>query len=199
FSSSGDAPDERGEFAIRNLSDGLFRVSVRLPNDDWYVRAASFPTVTLAASAQSGAAPPPGTVALKRGERASGVNITLAQGAASIRGRVAAQAEGASIPATLRVYLVPAERERANDILRYAEAGVSGEGSFAFMGLAPGRYLVALRPFSPQTDILRPPRMLAWDEDERRALRREAEATNNSLELKPCQQLKDYSLGYTAK
>ncbi|HEX8746373.1 MAG TPA: carboxypeptidase-like regulatory domain-containing protein [Pyrinomonadaceae bacterium] len=208
FSAGGDAPDEQGEFVIRNLSDGLFRVSIRPPGEDWYVRAASFPAVTPPAAVQAGTsgakaaaapAPPPGTIILKRGERASGINITVAQGAASLRGRVAAQSEGAALPANLRVYLIPAERERADDILRYAETGVSGDGSFTLTGLAPGRYMAVLRPFQPQTDILRPPRMLAWDEEGRKALRREAEETNNVLELKPCQQLRDYSLGYTAK
>ncbi|HEX8174556.1 MAG TPA: carboxypeptidase-like regulatory domain-containing protein [Pyrinomonadaceae bacterium] len=207
FSAGGDVPDEQGEFVIRNLSEGLFRVSIRPPGDDWYVRAASFPAVTQPAAeagtpgakAAAANALPPGTISLKRGARASGINITVAQGAASLRGRVTAQAEGAAIPANLRVYLIPAERERADDILRYAETGVSSDGSFTLTGLAPGRYMIVLRPFSPQTDILRPPRLLAWDEEGRKTLRREAVETNNALELKPCQQLKDYSLGYTAK
>ncbi|MBD0370984.1 MAG: carboxypeptidase regulatory-like domain-containing protein [Pyrinomonadaceae bacterium] len=214
FFSGGNVPDEQGEFSIRNLSDGLFRVSVRLPGDDWYVRAATFPTparattepARLAATKAAPAtkAPPapslaPGTVATRRGERTSGIVINLAQGAATLRGRVTTQAEGATLPANLRVYLVPAERERADDVLRYAETAPAADGSFAFTSLAPGRYLIAVLSAPPPTEYLRPPRMLAWDEESRKALRREAEAANNALELKPCQQLKDYALSYAAK
>lgn len=208
FSAGGNIPDEQGEFSIRNLSDGLFRVSVRLPGDDWYVRAATFPSAARATAEQARttgakAAPappaPPGTVVTKRGERTSGITITLAQGAATLRGRIKASTEGAPLPSNLRVYLVPAERERADDILRYSETAPGADGSFAFTGLAPGRYLLALLPAPPPPEYLRPPRMLAWDEESRKALRREAETANNALELKPCQQLKDYALSYAPK
>lgn len=206
FSSGGGVPNEQGEFLIRNLSGGLFRMNIRLPGHDWYLHAISFPPATRAAEdkssdAKAAAAPQTvtGILAVKRGERASGINITVAQGAASLRGRAAPQAEGTPLPSNLRVYLVPVERERADDILRYAETNLAADGSFAFNSLAPGRYLLALRPIAPQTDITQPPRMLAWDEEGRRALRREAEAANNALELKPCQQLKDYTLSYAAK
>ncbi|HKS28887.1 MAG TPA: carboxypeptidase-like regulatory domain-containing protein [Pyrinomonadaceae bacterium] len=196
FSTGGAAPNEQGEFLVRNLSGGLFRMSVSAPASDWYVRAASFPAATQGAKDKGATLAPPGTVSVKRGERAAGINIALAQGAASLKGRVVAQAEGAVIPSNLRVYLVPSERERADDVLRYDEAGVSADGSFSFTGLAPGRYLLLLRPYSPPNDILQPPRMLAWDEEGRKTLRREAEAANNGLELKPCQQLKDYSVSF---
>lgn len=203
FSSGGGAPNEQGEFLIRNLSSGLFRMNIRLPGDDWYLRAISFPSVARAGNAKATATAAPqavtGIVSVKRGERTSGINITLAQGAASLRGRVTPQGEGAATPANLRIYLVPVERERADDILRYAETNVAADGSFAFNSLAPGRYLLALRTAAPQTDLTQPPRMLAWDEEGRRALRREAEEANNALELKPCQQLKDYSLSFAAK
>jgi hypothetical protein len=204
FSSSGNVASEQGEFLIRNLSGGLFRLTVRPPGEDWYVRSVSLPLTARPPTAQAkpseAKATPaaPGTVATKMGERTSGININLAQGAATLRGRVVSQAEGAAIPANLRAHLVPAERERADDILRYAETSLNADGSFTFTNLAPGRYWVTLRP-APQSDFLQPPRMLAWDEEGRKALRREAEAANNAVELKLCQQLKDYSLSYAAK
>ncbi|HEY0323146.1 MAG TPA: carboxypeptidase-like regulatory domain-containing protein [Pyrinomonadaceae bacterium] len=206
FSESGNIPNEQGEFLIRNLAGGLFRLGVRAPGEDWYVRALSLPASTARTATDPSKSteakillPPTGTLAIKTGERLSGININLAQGAANLRGRVVMQPEGAAIPANLRAYLIPTERERANDILRYAESNLSADGSFVFTSLAPGRYWIALRPAPTQADTLQAPRMLAWDEEERKVLRREAEAVNKVVELKPCQRMTDYTLGYTAK
>lgn len=204
FSTGGNVPNEQGEFAIRNLTGGLFRLSVRPPGDDWYVRAISLPVPTRAATDQAKQADAkaltlaPGTIAFKTGERVSGITINLAQGAATLRGRVIAQTEGAALPANLRAYLVPTERERVDDILRYAETNINADGSFTVASLAPGRYWIALRP-APQSESIQSPRMLAWDEEARKALRREAEAAANAVELKPCQRLADYQLSYSAK
>lgn len=202
FSVSGNIPGEQGEFAIRNLTGGVFRLSVRPPGADWYVSAVALPGPTRAPTDQAkqveATTLAPGTIAFKTGERVSGITINLSQGAATLRGRVTAQTEGGTLPANLRAYLVPTERERADDILRYAETNLGADGSFTFDSLAPGRYWLALRP-APQNESLQPPRMLAWDEEARKALRREAEAAANAVELKPCQQLTDYRLSYSAK
>lgn len=205
FSVGGSTPNEQGEFVIRNLSGGIFRLGVRAPGDDWYVRALTIPLQARTAAGQprppeAKTAPlPPGTLSIKTGERMSGVNINLAQGAAGLSGRVVMQPEGAAIPANFRAYLVPTERERADDVLRYAETILSADGSFTFTSLAPGRYWIIFRPAPPQNDFLQAPRMLAWDEEGRKALRRDAEAGNTAVELKPCQRLTDYTLSYTAK
>jgi len=202
FSTGGNIPNEQGEFLIRNLGAGLYRLNVRPPGEDWYVRSFSIASIAQARAAAAQAAqppPPPGTITVKGSERISGVTINLAQGAASLKGRVTAQAEGASLPANLRAYLVPKESERAGDILRYAEANVLADGSFAFASLAPGSYWVVLRPAPQPGEVLQPPRMLAWDEEGRKTIRREAEATGNVVELKPCQRVADYSLSYSAK
>jgi hypothetical protein len=200
FYTGGNVPNEQGEFLIRNLGAGLYRLNVRPPGDDWYVRSFSLASVAQARAADAKAAqPPPGTITIKGGERISNVAITLAQGAASLQGRVTAQGEGATLPANLRAYLVPKENERAADILRYGEANVSADGSFSFSSLAPGSYWVVLKQAPQTSDILQPPRMLAWDEEGRKTIRREAEAANNVVELKPCQRVTDYSLSYTAK
>ena len=209
FYVSGNIPNEQGEFLIRNLSDGSFRLTVRPPADDWYVREITLPGTpprplpdkAKATDAQGRAMAPAraGTVSVKAGDKTSGITISLAQGAASLTGRVKAQTGGAAMPSNLRVHLVPAERERAEDQLRYAETSVNGDGSFNFNGLAPGRYWMVLREGATDGDSRLPPRMLAWDEDARKVLRREAETVNQGLELKPCQRLTDYGLGYTAR
>jgi hypothetical protein len=206
FSSASSIPNEQGEFTTRNLDGGTFRLSVRPPGDDWYVRAATAPIVPGAVNATAKQSGPqvvspttaPGAFVIKRGERLSGATINLVQGAASIAGRVTPPSKGAALPASLRAFLVPVETERADDILRYAETNVASNGTFTFSSLAPGRYKIVLRTV-PQTESTRAPRLLAWDEEPRKALRREAETIKDSLELKPCQRLTDYALSYAVK
>lgn len=198
MASTSAPPNEGGEFVARNLDGGIYRIAVRAPADDWYVRAVTLPTrnANEQVKASEGKAPF-GTFSLKRGERISGVNLVLAQGAASLRGRLSAP-EGTQLPANLRAYIVPAERERADDILRYAEARVATGGAFNFNSLAPGRYWILFRS-APESEATGAPRMVAWDDEPRRSLRREAEAAGNGLELKPCQRLSDYRLSSTVK
>lgn len=193
FSATSAVPNEQGEFVGRNLDGGIFRMSVRPPGDDWYVRAVTLPQTSVREQAKAAS----GIFSIKRGERVTGLQIALAQGAASLRGLLKAP-EGGQLPANLRAYLVPTERERADDLLRYAEAQVTSGGSFIFNSLAPGRYWIVFRA-SAEGEALQAPRMVSWDEEPRKALRREAEAANNVVELKPCQPLNDYQLTYAGK
>jgi hypothetical protein len=84
--------------------------------------------------------------------------------------------------------------------LRYGEASINTDGTFALTNLAPGRYWLIARP-APESDsperIIRP---LSWDADTRAKLRRDAEAANTTIELQSCQRVNDYVLRYaTAK
>ncbi|MGB7923202.1 MAG: carboxypeptidase-like regulatory domain-containing protein, partial [Pyrinomonadaceae bacterium] len=80
-------PDDQGNFEIVNLAAGRYRLLASLPVDDWYVRSVTLPAVAPARqpidAARDG-------LALKPGERAQSVTITLAGGATGLRGRVAA-------------------------------------------------------------------------------------------------------------
>jgi len=132
-----------------------------------------------------------GVVNIKTGESLSGISIMVGQDAAVLRGRVATG--GTAIREGTRVYLVPVERELANNVLRYSETFVKSDGSFALESLAPGRYLIFSRIEAPtEPDTL--PRPIAWDVAARAKLRRDAEAANTIIELKPCQQVVDYEL-----
>jgi hypothetical protein len=132
---------------------------------------------------------------LKLGDRPGNLKVTLAEGAASVRGQLGTE-ENQKLPARVVVYLVPAEKEKAEDVLRFFASPVNGDGTFAVNNLAPGRYwLMAQTPGenSPATTTkLRRP-----DENTTRTkLRHDAEAARTELELKPCQNVADYKLAF---
>jgi protocatechuate 3,4-dioxygenase beta subunit len=212
------APGDTGEFQLRSLRAGRYQMLVRLPAADFYVRAITFgnapaksaPPAAPVRSAKSATAaasvPSRSGFSLQAGERLSGLNIHVAAGASGLRGRIAATTAddtsdtGASSTRLLpsRVHLVPAEREQADNVLRYAESGVAADGTFAFTNLAPGRYWVLARPDAADSPD-NSPRPLAWDADARARLRREAESANALVVLAPCQRIADFSLANPAK
>src|SRR5215475_4258089 len=187
----GGAPNEKGEFALNRLAAGRFRIKVDLPDDGLYIRAITQPA--------PGAVKKPvdasrGGVTVKAGEKLSGVEVIIAEGAASLNGRVVPVKEGSKLPSRLRVHLIPAEVSAADDVLRYAETTVRDDGGFEFKHIAPGKYLLHARQVAEKEandDQLRP---TVWDAIERAKLRREAAAAKNEIELKPCQRLKDHVL-----
>jgi hypothetical protein len=191
--------NEKGEFVLRNLAPAKYRLDIKLPSESWYVRAIDVPGAARAVESKIPSAQPPavtsggwqGVVNIKTGESLSGISIMVGQDAAVLRGRVATG--GTAIKEGTRVYLVPAERELANNVLRYSETFVKSDGSFALESLAPGRYFIFSRVEAP-TDPDTLPRPIAWDAAARAKLRRDAEAANTIIELKPCQQMVDYEL-----
>ena len=99
--------------------------------------------------------------------------------------------EGETLREKLYVYLIPAERETADDPLRFYGAAMTAEGKVALDNLAPGRYLVLAQEAiddsaSPLTK-LRSPDEKAY----RMKIRREAETLKAEIELKPCQRVRD--------
>ena len=191
--------NEKGEFVLRNLTAAKYRLDIKLPTESWYVRAVDLPAAARAVESKTPSAQPAatnssgwqGVVTIKAGESLSGVSIMVGQDAARLRGRLATG--GTAIREVTRVYLVPAEREQANNVLRYSDTLVKSDGSFALGNLAPGRYFILSRVDAP-TDPDTLPRPIAWDAAARARLRREAEAANTIIELKPCQQVVDYEL-----
>ncbi|HEX6623076.1 MAG TPA: carboxypeptidase-like regulatory domain-containing protein [Pyrinomonadaceae bacterium] len=205
------APDEGGAFLIRTLEPGRYRLDARPADELWYVRAiqppAAAPAGTPPAAAPSSTTRPPASrrdsaapgaaLDLKPGQQFKGLRVVVAEGAASLSGRVAPAADDAPpLPpaARLRVHLVPAQREQADDALRYYETTPAPDGAFAFRHLAPGRYLVVVR----EAEADAPARPAGWDGAARARLRREAEAANLSVELEPCRRTTDYALRFNA-
>jgi hypothetical protein len=186
FTGSRSSVGAKGEFFFPGLSPGRHRFALQMPSEDWYVRA-----VTLTAGRTTTDVGRAG-LALKPGEKVTGLKVTAAEGAAGLKGKVVAE-PNAKLPARLRVHLIPAERDAADDVLRYAEAATTG-GAFSFAHVAPGRYWLLART-EEETDG-RPLRPAARDSETRARLRREAEAANVAVELKPCGRVNDFALRY---
>lgn len=202
-------PDDAGAFIVRSLDAGRFRLSLRLFDEALYVRSIQTPAPAPATPPRAAGAPRTTTTAaavtvsrdvfdVKAGQQFSGLSVRVAEGAAALSGSVVAAEPVAGAPpmplpsfSQLRIHLVPQERERAEETLHYYEAPVSGDGTFAFKNLAPGRYLVVARPFIVEAGESGP-RPAAFDTDKRALLRREAESASTTVELKPCQRTNDF-------
>ncbi len=188
-------PNEKGEFKVRPLEPGHYRLLADLPGEGSFVRA-----IIKAAPTQGGK---PVDVArngidLKPGERLAGISVNVAEGAAGLVGRVVPSKQGASLPSNLRVHLVPAEKETDDEVLRFFEAPIDRDGSFSFKHVAPGRYFLQAREEPEGESSVSDPQPTAWRGSTRRAkLRREAEAFNVPIQLSQCQRVTDQVLRYS--
>ena len=98
-------------------------------------------------------------------------------------------------PGTI-VYIIPAEPDKANEVLRFFATDVTSDGTFTLSNLAPGKYLALTQAkVDPQIATqakLREPETEAGAA--RTKLRHAAEAKKTEIELKPCQNVADYQL-----
>jgi len=187
-SSYENVANDKGDFRFRNLSAATYLFEVRLPAAGWYLRDLSM-TKPGANIARNG-------IALKSGEKVSGITIAIAEGGASLRGRVTTQSDQ-TLPANLRLYLVPGERENADNPLRFFEASVAADGTFAVGHLAPGKYwLITASPERIDANTLKSPRT---DNDFRAKLLKDAAAANKEITFKPCDRTVDYEFRYPSK
>lgn len=194
------APNAEGNFSLNGLAAGEYFFAARSQAKYWYLRSVLLtPAAGAAAPATKSASKPIDATrvwtVLKPGEKLSGLTMTLAHGAAMLRGKLA---EGEQAPERMVVYLVPAERERAEEVLRFFATQMSPDAKFAFNNLPPGRYWILAQVASEgegqSLGRIRFPHETAL----RARLRREAEATKNEIELKPCQNVSDFQLSLKA-
>jgi protocatechuate 3,4-dioxygenase beta subunit len=195
------APNTNGEFLLRNLEAGRYRLLAELPDENWYVRAMSLESKPPQAGARRVPAPAPTNVArngvaFKAGDKVTGLTITVSEGAASLSGKVVA-AQG-QLTVRMRAHLIPAEKEAVDEVLRYAQANAASEGAFVFKHIAPGRYYLLAKPITGEESGAAA-RLQAWDNLQRAALRKEAEAAGNVVELQPCQRINDQTLSFSSK
>lgn len=183
------SPDSTGAFTLRNLLASKYQFEPRFYARYWYLQS----------MIMNSAGPKPQRIdaaanwtALKWGEQLSNLNITLAEGAASISGKVPVT-DSASPPAVV-VYLIPNDRDKLEDVLRYFVTDVTADGTFTFNSLPPGRYLALTQP-TVDAEIASTAKLHVPEAAPARAkLRRSAEAKKSEIELKPCQNLADYQL-----
>jgi hypothetical protein len=186
------SPDAKGEFSAQLPSGGSYHIETQFLDDDLFLSSVTLPA-ELAGKPPKDAS---GGISIKNSERVSNVTVTVAQGAGAVAGRVTAPAPGGTLPERLRAFLVAVEKESADNTLRYYDASVRRDGSFELKHIAPGRYYVVTRVLSQEEWDEVSPRPIWWGAVSRQKLRKEAETSNVTIELKPCQQIKGLSIPY---
>lgn len=194
------AASDKGAFKLRALEAGRYYLNTRLPNETWYIKSITLKAPTPKpdiANPKAQTAHPLDVgkqgLNVKSGDRLTGLTVTIAEGAANVSGRVVGEKDK-PLPTRWRVHLIPAEKEAATDVLRYAEYKTKADGAFSLSHLAPGKYWLLAHPVPEEETDEKPAKPAAWDAATRTKLRTEAEAANNAVELTPCQRVKDYNL-----
>ena len=175
--------DAEGNVKLRNLAGGEYRFVTQFSGKDWYLRSISF----AASDAMKT------WTRVKPGDRLSGLTVTLARGAASFSGKIVA-GEGETVPEKSVVYLVPVEREKADEVWRFYAAPVNGDGKVELNNIAPGRYWILAQPLIDGTESPLMKFRLPDETETRLRLRRAAEAAKTEVELKPCQNVVDFQI-----
>jgi hypothetical protein len=190
-------PDKQGDFTLRNLAPGQYRFVTRSLAKYWFVQSIFLnPAVAPAAKAAAANRPVDAGrhwVTLKSGDRLATLVVTFAEGAASFHGQIKL-AEGQKLGPKVFTYLVPAEREKAEDSLRYFAVRVAADGTFALNNLPPGRYWATTKPAIENESNIVSKLRLPDETEARTKLRSEAETTKIEIEFKPCQNVADYEL-----
>jgi hypothetical protein len=186
--------DARGSLALKNFPPGSYRIDPQPPASGWYVRSISIGAPRTAAAKAANLAVARDGITLKSGERVSGLTVTIAEGAASLRGRVTV-VEGQGLPSNLRVYLVPAEKDGAENVLRFFEVRAENDGTFVIGNLAPGRYWIIAQP-AEETDAYAA-KSIRRDNSFRAKVLHDADALKKEIAFKPCERTVDYDLPYS--
>jgi len=190
------APDKDGAITFRNLVGGQYAIIPRFFARYWYLQSITHTTVG-AASAKTALSnqkidAAKNWINVKSGDRVTGLTVTLAEGAGSVRGSLVLR-ENSKPAANINVIFVPAEREKADDVLRYFAFEVGPDQTFNADNLPPGRYWITTHPRLPR-DTPGNNLRLPDGSQQRIRLRLMAEASNFVIELKPCQNITDYKL-----
>jgi hypothetical protein len=195
YNASQASPDKSGSFVLRNLTAGQYSFDVRFFARYWYLRSIDQRSATAtskeATNNQTDVARTWFT--LKSGDRDTGLKVTLAGGAASLAGQIILMPDQ-KFPLQMSIYLIPAEKEKGDDVLRFFAAQVEADGSFALDHLPPGRYL-SLAKITSESELTSTAKLrLPGSAEARTRTRREAEGAKFEVELKPCQNVNDYKL-----
>ena len=178
-------PNREGSFTFSDVAASDYYFAVQFSAQQWFLQSIVF------------APPAPGGqpidvtrtwTTVKPGDQLSGLTFTLAQGAGVVNGAVSL-AEGQTLPAKLVVFLIPAEAERADEVLRYFAVPVNSDGRFWENKVAPGRYWMLARSGSAESRSQVSKLQLPDAAEIRSSLRHAAEETKTEIEVKPCQEV----------
>jgi hypothetical protein len=184
--------DAKGSFTLRNLQGGSYRVAPHVLADGWFIKSLAVlgqsgaPRIASLAAAKDG-------ISLKNGERVTGLVVTITEGAAHLHGHVSA-GEGRTMPSGLGVYLVPAEREAADNVLRFYETRAQADRTFTLDNLNPGKYFIMLSPIPEDESGLM--KSIRLDSALRNEILKNATAAGKEILFKPCGDVADYELSY---
>jgi len=200
FFASQGAPTKAGEFQLRNMGPGKYNLGLRFFARYWYLRSITRDAPAAATSSAKTKAIRRTDLArdgleLKFGEGPKDVTFTLTEGAGSLRGTIKLGA-GEAVPPRLYVHLVPAEKENAEDVLRFFSDQVEADGTFALNNLPPGRYWTVARISGADESQLETRTRAPGESGLRTQIRSAAEAVKTELEFKPCQNVIDYPLPF---
>ncbi len=200
FFSAQGAPSKAGEFQLRNMAPGKYTLGARFFARYWYLRSITRDAPASATSSAKTKTVRRTDVArdgleLKFGERPKDVTFTLTEGAGSLRGTIKLGA-GEAVPPRLYVHLVPAEKENAEDVLRFFSDQVEADGTFALNNVPPGRYWTVARIAGADESLVATRVRAPGESGLRTQIRRAAEAAKTELEFKPCENVTGYSLPY---
>jgi len=187
-------PEPSGRFTLSNIFPGRNRLSVRLP-EGYFIR--SIKQITPGKNAKPVEKDySSGWIELKAGDRLGDMTVSIGHGAGTISGKVAPEKDGGPLPSRMTVHLIPAEKESADDLLRYSEAPLRDDRSFILANVPPGKYRLIARTvpddepagwFGPFTTL---------DPNERLKLIKEAAARPLEIEITPCRRINDLIVRY---
>ena len=187
------SPNKTGNFELKNLRSGQYFFTPRFFARYWYLQSVTLPSTAIGKGGSGSRTEATRSwTRIKNGDRISGLTMTLAEGAGSIHGKLGAE-KGTPIPAGLNIYLVPAEREKGDDVFRYFGSKVESDGSFALNNLAPGRYWT-ITQVADSAEQSPDKLWLPSSADARLQLRRAAESLAREISIKPCQNVNDYQI-----
>jgi hypothetical protein len=193
FGGGQGSPTKDGAFQLRNLAAGQYNLSTRFFARYWYLRSISRDVPNLAPGATKRVVDlARDGINVKSGDRLKDIIVTLGEGAGSLRGIL--KPSGDAIPPNLYVHLVPAEKENADDVLRFFADAVPGDGSFALSNIPPGRYWVVARVAATGETRLETMVRQSGETELRARIRKAAEAAKTEIEFKPCQNVVDYQM-----
>jgi len=197
FGNSGaGAPGPKGDFKVNNLNSGTYRLRLRFPSEQWFLKSVEARPATGPAGGKNDKLAATAGVAtdsflLSSGEHKAGIRITAAAGGGTFRGRVEPELKGGAISHRILVTAVPADVEKQKDALRFAEAFMRPDHTFELKNLAPGNYFIVARTVSEAVfaDPNRDPSF--YSSKDRLELIRIATAAKTAFELKECQTTSD--------